>query len=109
MNDKDEAYIKDILAMIAEIEKTISGLSYESFVQNMTAFRAVERNFEIIGEAVKRLSPDFTKNYPEVPWTEIAGFRDILVHDYASVNTLTVWDTLQQDIPKLKVVLQKSV
>jgi uncharacterized protein with HEPN domain len=109
MNDKDEAYTKDILAMITEIENTVKGLTYEDFMEDRTAFRAVERNFEIIGEAVKRLSPEFTKTYPEVAWQEIAGFRDILIHDYAAVNVATVWDTLQQDIPKLKTVLQKTI
>lgn len=109
MNNKDEAYIKDILAMIAEIENTVQGLRYEDFMEDRTAYRAVERNFEIIGEAVKRLSPEFTKIYPEVPWQEIAGFRDILIHDYAAVNVETVWDTLEQDIPKLKTVLQKAI
>ena len=107
--NKDEFYIKDILAMIAEIENSIKGLSYENFVDNRTAYRAVERNFEIIGEAAKRLSPEFKQANSEISWQDIAGFRDVLIHDYASVNVATVWDTLQQDIPKLKAVLQEAV
>lgn len=108
MDNRDEMYIKDILAMIAEIENTVKGLTYGDFVENRTAYRAVERNFEIIGEAVKRLSAEFTKMYPEVPWQEVAGFRDVLIHEYSMVNVATVWDTLQQDIPKLKILLQKA-
>lgn len=105
--NNDKAYIEDILAMIAEIENTVAGLKYEDFATNRTAYRAVERNFEIIGEAVKRLSKEFTGAYPEVPWQDIAGFRDVLIHDYASVNVATVWDTLKEDISKLKAALQK--
>src|ERR1017187_7348596 len=98
MDNKDQAYIKDILAMILEIENTVKGFEYRDFYEDRTAYRAVERNFEIIGEAVKRLSVKFTGSHPEVPWNEIAGFRDVLIHDYAEVNAATVWDTLQKDI-----------
>ncbi len=58
MKDKDTVYIKDILAMIAELETTVKEMEFRDFVENRTAFRAVERNCEIIGEAVKRLSPE---------------------------------------------------
>lgn len=105
---KDELYIKDILAMIAEIENSTKGLTYEDFVKNRTAYRAVERNFEIIGEAVKRLSTEFTVRHPEISWQDIAGFRNVLIHEYAAVNVATVWDTLQDDIPKLKKILEKA-
>ena len=105
--NKDNAYIKDILAMIEEIENSTAGFDYDDFIKNRTAYRAVERNFEIIGEAVKRLSPEFTATYPEIAWQDIAGFRDVLIHEYSGVNVATVWDTLQKDIPPLKVVLQK--
>lgn len=106
--NRDKAYVEDILAMVAEIEKSVAGMNYEGFVNDRTAYRAVERNFEIIGEAAKRLSKDFTDQYPEVPWQDIAGFRDILIHEYATVNAATVWDTLTEDIPKLKKALQSA-
>lgn len=107
--DRDKVYIRDILDMILEIENTVKGMQYENFINNRTVFRAVERNFEIIGEAAKRLSKEFTGKYPEIDWEGIAGFRDVLIHDYAAVNVATVWDTLQEDIPKLKTVLEKAL
>lgn len=107
--NKDKAYIEDILAMISEIESFTKGLEYENFVKNRAVYRAVERDFEIIGEAVKRLSAEFTKQHPEISWQDIAGFRDVLINEYAAVNMATVWDSLKQDIPKLKTVLQKTI
>jgi len=103
---KDKAYIQDILEMIAEIESFTAGLEYEDFLENRAVYRAVERDFEIIGEAAKKLSLEFTKNYPEISWQDIAGFRNVLIHEYAAVNAATVWDTLKQDMPKLKAVLR---
>ena len=106
--NNDKANIQDILAMIAEIENSVRGLDFEAFMNNLTVYRAVERNFEIIGEAAKRLTVEFKKKHTEIPWQQIAGFRDVLIHEYAAVNAATVWDTLQQDIPKLKAILQKD-
>lgn len=107
--NNDKVYIKDILDMVIEIENSVRGLGYEEFVANRTVYRAVERNFEIIGEAVKRLSREFTAKHPEVPWPDIAGFRDVLIREYSAVNVATVWDTLQEDIPKLKAVLKRAL
>ena len=95
--------------MIEEIGVATKGLEYKDFVENRTAYRAVERNFEIIGEAVKRLSDEFKTSHSEISWQDIAGFRDILIHEYAAINVATVWDTLTGDIPKLKEVLEKTI
>ena len=107
--NKDNVYIKDILDIIFEIENSVRDLKYEEFIENRTVYRAVERNFEIIGEAVKKLSNEFTSKYPEIPWLDIGGFRDVLIHEYAAVNAETVWDTLREDIPKLKAVLKSAL
>ena len=60
------------------------------------------RSLEVVGEAVKNLSDEFRKKYPEIPWKEIAGMRDKLIHEYFGVNYRIVWKTVQQEIPKLK-------
>lgn len=55
----------------------------------------------VIGEAVKRLSPDFRSQHPDIPWTDIAGMRDKVIHQYDRVKLDVVWNTIQQDIPEL--------
>ncbi len=72
------------------------------FVASHLVQDAVIRNFEVIGEAVKRLSSDLTAGYAEVPWRSIAGFRDVLIHDYMGVDLLQVWNVIEQELPGLK-------
>ena len=63
---------------------------------------AVIRNFEIIGEAVKRLSEDTRQNVSQIPWRQFAGFRDVLIHQYDTIDISEVWLTVINDIPVLK-------
>jgi uncharacterized protein with HEPN domain len=67
---------------------------------------AVIRNFEIIGEATKRLSPELKNSYPDVSWKQIAGLRDILIHDYLKVNLNRVWGIIEQNLPPLKQTVE---
>ena len=77
--DRDNQYKQDILDAISKIQHSTKDLTYESFINEADIFDACVRRLEIIGEAVKRLSPEFKLKLPEVPWKEIAGFRR-LVH-----------------------------
>lgn len=63
---------------------------------------AVVRNFEIIGEATKRLSQDLRQAYPDIQWQQIAGLRDVLIHDYLRVDLDEVWGIIERDLPELK-------
>lgn len=72
--------IKDILESISAIERFVEGIDFEEFRSNDEKSSAVIRKFEIIGEATKALPDDLKKKYPEIPWKEMAGFRDKLIH-----------------------------
>ncbi|WP_339384034.1 HepT-like ribonuclease domain-containing protein [Fischerella sp. FACHB-380] len=67
---------------------------------------AVIRNFEIIGEATKRLSAEIRAADPDVPWQQVAGFRDVLIHDYLKVNLNRVWGVIEQNLPQLKATVE---
>ncbi|MCS4142383.1 uncharacterized protein with HEPN domain [Salinibacter ruber] len=60
------------------------------------------RNFEVIGEAVKQLSPDLRDRYSSVEWRRVAGFRDVLIHNYMGVDLDEVWNVIERDLPRLK-------
>jgi uncharacterized protein with HEPN domain len=71
----------------------------------------VLRNFEIMGEAAKRVSEETCKYAPDIPWRRIAGFRDVLIHQYEGVDLDEVWQVIERDLPELKqkieAILQK--
>ena len=103
----DRVYINHILYCIGKIKAYTKGLDYDHFTQNELVIDAVIWNFEIIGEATKMISGSFKQVYFEIPWKEMAGMRDKLIHDYLGVDTDVIWETLQQDIPQLEKLLLK--
>ncbi|NMG09052.1 DUF86 domain-containing protein [Brasilonema sp. UFV-L1] len=104
----DRLYLSNIKECIERIESyTCDGK--EVFLQTLMIQDAVIRNFEIIGEATKRLSTDLREAYPNVPWQQIAGFRDVLIHDYLKVNLNRVWGVIEQNLPELKATVEKML
>jgi uncharacterized protein with HEPN domain len=98
----DLAYIEHILDCIRKINEFSSGLTLKEFKTNEMAQDAIIRNIEIIGEASKRISVDTKQTYYKIPWKEIAGMRDKLIHDYLGVDVSVVWKTIKEDIPALE-------
>jgi len=104
--EKDKLYIKHILDAIAAIEQFIQSVEFEGFVENKLLQDGVVRELEIIGEASKKLSPDFKDLHNEFPWQDMAGMRDKLIHEYFGVDLVVVWETVKQDLPNLKRKLE---
>ena len=106
--NRDLQYKQDILEAIEKIRHTVKNKSYDEFMGDADALDACVRRLEIIGEAVKRLSVDYKSGVPQVPWKEIAGFRDKAIHDYASLNAAIVWETIKKDLPALRQALTQK-
>lgn len=105
MEKDDKIYIYHILDSINKIEKYTDSLNVNEFIENDLVQDAVIRNFEIIGEATKSLSNVVRDKYSGIPWKKMAGMRDILIHDYLGIDLFAVWETIEQDLPKLKTDL----
>lgn len=101
----DRVYINHILECIENINEFTSG-GREAFMNSKLIQAAVIRNLEVIGEATKRVSKDMRNLHPEIPWKKMSGLRDVLIHDYMSVDIDLVWNVVIKDLPVLKRQLQ---
>jgi uncharacterized protein with HEPN domain len=102
----DQVYIQHILEAIDRIQEYTEDVKEEEFREKEIVQDAVIRQIEVIGEATKQLSEQEKEKYPGVPWKDIAGMRDNLIHNYFGVDLRQVWQTIQKDIPQLKKNLQ---
>ena len=103
----DSIYIDHILNSINRIFDYISGKDREAFEADLVTQDAVVRQLEIIGEATKRISKEFRSKHPDIPWSDMAGMRDVLIHDYIDVDLGVVWKTASENIPDLKALIIK--
>jgi uncharacterized protein with HEPN domain len=97
----DHAYLCHIRDSIVKIE-SYATVGKKTFMTVSHWQDAIIRNLEIIGEATKRLSKPLKEQYPKVPWRNIAGLRDVLIHDYMGVDLESVWNVVENDLPPLK-------
>ena len=95
-------YLRHIVDAIEKIEIYTKGVDRAKFMKTSLVQDGVIRQIQVIGEATKLLSADIRARHPGIPWKDIAGMRDKVVHDYLGVDLGAVWDTVQEDLPALK-------
>ncbi len=94
-------YLRDILEHAEKTQDFISGMTRDDFLQDEKTVFAIIRALEVVGEATKKIPREVREKYPNVPWREMAGTRDKLIHDYFGVNLGVIWKTATEDIPAL--------
>jgi len=107
MKKDDSVYLDHISASFDKITKYIIGHDLNSFLQSDRTQDAVIRQLEIIGEATKRISKELKENNPNIPWIDMSGMRDKLIHDYIDVDIWVVWETAKKDVPELQELFKK--
>ncbi len=100
-------YIKDILQNMSDAEDFITGMSYEQFANDKKTLNAVLRSIEVIGEASKNIPDDIRNLYEDVPWKEMAGMRDKVIHFYFGVDKEIIWVVVKERIPVLKPLISR--
>jgi len=105
--DRDiKDYLNDILEKIADIGAFIEGMGYEDLETDKKTQYAVIRCLEVIGEAAKKIPDKSREKHAGIPWQEVSGMRDKLIHEYFGVDLNTVWDTIQEDLSPLKEAIE---
>jgi uncharacterized protein with HEPN domain len=102
-------YVEDIADAMEKAEILLKGVTYDQFESDFRINFAVVRALEIVGEAAKRLPMTLRAQYPNIPWKQMAGMRDRIIHGYDTVDLEIVWDVVKQDIPHIKPQTQQTL
>lgn len=100
-------FLQDIIDYAESAENFIKGLNFKEFEEDKKTYFAVIRALEVIGEAIRYIPEEIKKKYQEIPWPQIVGFRNTVIHEYFGIDKKIVWDTVKNDIPFLKNAINR--
>ncbi len=103
----EKLYLTDIVEAAQSIARFVMGESFDEFEQNEMMNSAVLQKLTVIGEAASRLPKEFANRFPEIPWVDIVGFRNIAVHEYFAIRWDIAWTAATEEVPVLKVQIEK--
>jgi uncharacterized protein with HEPN domain len=98
---RDDAYLLDILKACEKIVRYADGKSFDEYAADEVLRDAVERNIEIIGEAARKISNEFKQEHTEIPWRKIIAQRNVLIHEYGTVDDREIWEVVTVHVPVL--------
>lgn len=100
-------YLNDIMESISDIKEFTKGMPYEDFTKDRKTIKAVVRSLEIIGEAANKIPQHIMEIYSEIPWQEIVGMRNKIVHEYFGIDLDIVWQSIEEDLVPLEKTVRK--
>lgn len=106
---RDHGYLFDILEAAKLAVSYVEGVAKDAFLLDTQCQDSVIRRIEIIGEASRRVSPQTRAAFPGIPWNEMVGMRNLMIHDYDDVDLEIIWDTVQSDLPRLIELIKPLV
>jgi uncharacterized protein with HEPN domain len=109
LEERDQAYLWDMLEAAKEITAFLKGVRYDDFVRSKMIRSAVERQLMIVGEAANHVSEEFQEKHPEIPWRQIIGQRNVLAHEYGDIKVERVWAAATINVPALLKALVSLV
>ncbi|MDJ1169452.1 DUF86 domain-containing protein [Roseofilum sp. BLCC_M154] len=98
--------VEDILIEVIEIEKFVEGMTFTQFCADRRTLKAVLYGLAVIGEATANILPQVQTRYPQVPWVDIRGMRNVVIHEYFNLDLQIIWETIQTDFPQFKLTLE---
>ena len=99
-------YLNDILENISDIKEFTFGMTRESYSSDKKTIKAVVRSLEVIGEAANKIPQNIRDSYPEIPWLEIIGMRNRLIHEYFGIDLDIIWQTIEEDLELLDRIVR---
>ncbi len=100
-------YLCDVIDAIKTAQDFTNQMNFDNFVKDKKTIFAITRALEIVGEAIKKIPVHLRKKFPSIPWKDLAGMRDKLIHNYSGVNLSIVWETVTQELPPLLKEFQR--
>lgn len=104
---RNDVILDKMLNYIEKIEKYSAGMEYDDFIKDDMVVEACVFNLSQLGELANKVDTDFRENHREIPWSQVYGLRNRIVHDYEGVNLKLVWEIIEDDLPELKNMLEK--
>jgi uncharacterized protein with HEPN domain len=102
-------YLTDIFNAITEVDEFIRDMNFTDFEHDRKTVNAVIRSLEVLGEATKHIPASFRNSHPDIPWSKMAGMRDVLIHDYMGVDLLTVWKVAKERLPLIRPTVKRLI